>query len=52
MRNLLINVIVFVAVIEGLGRLDFLVLLAALGLGIAAIVCTDLLFTSLSSRAQ
>jgi hypothetical protein len=52
MRRLVINVIVFAALIEGLGRVDFLALLAALGLGIAAIVCTDLLFTNLSSRAQ
>jgi hypothetical protein len=52
MRNLIINVIVFIAVLEGLGRLDFLALVAALALGFAAVVCTHLLFTNLSSRAQ
>jgi hypothetical protein len=52
MRSLLINAIVFAALIEGLGRMEFLTLLAVIGLGIAAIVCTDLLFTNLSSRAQ
>jgi hypothetical protein len=52
MRSWLIKLGLFVAVIEGLGRVDFLVLLLLLGLGIAAIVCTDLLVTSLSSRAQ
>lgn len=52
MRSLLINIIVFFAIIEVLGRIDFITLLLALGLGIAAIVCTDLLVTSLSSRAQ
>jgi hypothetical protein len=52
MRRLLIRLIVFIAVIEALGRLDFIVLLSALALAIAGIVCTDLLFTSLSSRVQ
>jgi hypothetical protein len=52
MRSLLINVIVFFAVIEVLGRIDLITLLLAIGLGIAAIVCTDLFVTSLSSRAQ
>jgi hypothetical protein len=52
MRGLLLKLIVFLAVIEGLGRVNFTVLLIALGLGIAAIVCTDLLVTNLSSRAQ
>ena len=52
MRRLVFNVIVFVALIEGLARVGLLTLLAAIGLGIAAIVCTDLLFTNLSSRAQ
>jgi hypothetical protein len=48
---MVIKLVLFFAMIEGLARIDFLVLLAALGLGIAAIVCVDL-FTSLSSRAQ
>jgi hypothetical protein len=52
MRSLLIKIGVFAAVIEGLGRLDFLVLVSACGLAIAAIVCTDLALTNLSSRAR
>lgn len=52
MRNLIVNVIVFIAVLEGLGRMDFVALVAALALGFAALVCTDLLITNLSSRAQ
>jgi hypothetical protein len=52
MRRLVTKLIVFFAIIEGLGRVDFVVLLLALGLGIAAIVCADLLVTSPSSRAQ
>jgi len=51
MRSLAIKVIGFFALIEGLARVDFPVLLLVLGLGIAAIVCVDL-FTNLSSRAQ
>jgi hypothetical protein len=49
---MVIKLVLFIALIEVLGRVDFLVLLLALGLGIAAIVCTDLLVTSLSSRAR
>jgi hypothetical protein len=52
MRSLLLKLVIFFAVIEGLGRVNFTVLLLALGLGIAAIVCADLVVTSLSSRAQ
>ena len=52
MRSLVIKLILFAAVIEGLGRVDLIVLLAGIALVIAAIVCTDLLVTSLSSRAQ
>jgi hypothetical protein len=52
MRRLVIKLIVFLVLIEGLGHVDILVLLSALALGMAAIICTDLLFTSLSSRAQ
>jgi hypothetical protein len=52
MRKLAIKVLVFLAILEGLRRVDLPVLLLALGLGIAAIVCADLLVTNPSSRAQ
>jgi hypothetical protein len=52
MRSLLVKIILFFAIMEGLGRVDLITLLLALGLGIAAMVCTDLLVTTLSSRAQ
>jgi hypothetical protein len=45
----LINLIVFLVVTEVLARVDFLVLLSALGVAIAVIVCTDLCVRSLSS---
>jgi hypothetical protein len=52
MRSAVIKIVGFFGVIEGLRRVDLVTLLTALGLGIAAIVCTDLLLTNLSSRAQ
>jgi hypothetical protein len=51
MRRLAIRLLLFVAVVEGLGRVDFMVMLSALGLLIAVIVCTDL-FMNPSSRAR
>jgi hypothetical protein len=52
MRGLVIKLVLFIALLEVLDRVSFLTLLLALGLGIAAIICTDLLVKSLSSRAQ
>jgi hypothetical protein len=52
MRSALLKFMIFFGVVEGLGRVDLMVLLLALGVGIAALVCTDVVFTSLSSRAQ
>jgi hypothetical protein len=49
MKTLLINLIVFIVLIEVLARVDFLVLLSALGVAIAVIVCTHLWVRSLSS---
>ena len=46
MRKLIINLILFFAVIDGLARVNFMVLLAALGVAIAAVICTDLLLDS------
>jgi hypothetical protein len=51
-RRLLIKLLIFLGIIEGLGHVDFMVLISALALVIAGIVCTDLLFMSPSSRAQ
>ena len=50
MRRLAIKLILFCALIEGLGRVHFTVLLAAMGVGIAVVVCTDLLLDSASMR--
>jgi hypothetical protein len=52
MKSLIVNGLIFIAILEGLGRLDFVTLIAALALGIAILVCMDLLITNLSSRAQ
>jgi hypothetical protein len=52
MRRLVINLIGFIALIEGLGRVEFMVLILVLALGILAIIGFDVLFRSLSSRAQ
>ena len=50
MRKLIIKLMLFFAVIEGLARVDFMVLLTAMGLAIAAVICTDLLLDSPSPR--
>ena len=46
MRRLVIKLILFFAVVEGLAHVNLMVLLAAMGVGIAAIVCADLLLDS------
>jgi hypothetical protein len=46
MRGLAIKLMLFLGVMEGLGRLDFMVLLTAIGVAIAVIVCTDFLLDS------
>jgi len=50
MRRLIIKLILFFATMEGLGRIDFLVLLSAVGVAIAVLICTDLLLDSASLR--
>jgi hypothetical protein len=44
MRGLLIKLLLFIAAMEGLARINFMVLLAAVGVGLAVVVCTGLLF--------
>jgi hypothetical protein len=46
MRRLAINLILFLAVIELLSRMDLAVLLAAMGVGLAIVICTDLFLDS------
>jgi hypothetical protein len=50
MRRLILKFVLFIAVIEGLGRIDLVVLLAGLALTAAALICSDLLFDSASSK--
>ena len=52
MRSALLKLLVFLGIMEGLARVDFVTLLLILGLGVAVIVCADLVVTNLSSRAQ
>jgi hypothetical protein len=46
MRRLVINLMLFLGVIEWLGHVDFLVLVAGMAVTLAAIVCGDLLIGS------
>lgn len=46
MRRLIIKLIVFCAILKGLAHLDLMVLLAAMGVAIAAVICADLLLDS------
>jgi len=48
MRRLVIKFMLFLGVMEGLGKVDIMVLLAALGVAMAAIICTDLLLDPVS----
>jgi len=50
MGKLIIKVALLFAVMEGLARIDIAVLLTAMGLAIAALICTDLLLDSTSPR--
>ena len=52
MRSLVIKLMVFVAVVEKLGHVNFMVLVSGLALVIVGLVCADMLVTNLSSRAQ
>jgi hypothetical protein len=50
MRKLLIKLILFLALMEGLGKIDLMVLLTAVGVAFALIICSDLLLDSASPR--
>jgi hypothetical protein len=43
MRRLVINLMLFLGVIEWLGHVEFVVLVAGMAAALAAIVCTDFL---------
>jgi hypothetical protein len=43
MRRLIIKLLLFAATIEGLSRVNLMVLLSAVGMGIAVVICTSLL---------
>jgi hypothetical protein len=43
MRGLLIKLLLFAATMEGLAHINFMVLLSAVGVGIAVVICTSLL---------
>jgi hypothetical protein len=46
MRRLVVNLMLFLGLVEWLGHIDFLVLIAGMAATLAAIVCTDLLIAS------
>ena len=50
MRGLVIKLALFFGMMEGLGKVDFLVLLSGVALAIAVIVCADRFLASESSR--
>jgi hypothetical protein len=50
MRRLVIKLLLFFGVIEGLAHINFMVLLSAMGIAIAVVICTDLLLDSASLR--
>ncbi|HYR90467.1 MAG TPA: hypothetical protein VE422_40740 [Terriglobia bacterium] len=50
MGKLIIKLSLVFGVIEGLGYVDIVVLLTAMGLVIAAVICADLLLASPSPR--
>jgi len=50
MRRLIIKLLVFIGIIEGLEYINFMVLLSAMGVAIALVICTDLLLASASPR--
>ena len=43
MRRLVINLMLFLGVIEWLGHVEFIVLIAGMAAALAAIICTDFL---------
>jgi len=43
MRGLIIKLLLFLATMEGLARVNLMVLLSGVGVAIAVVICTDLL---------
>jgi hypothetical protein len=43
MRGMIIKLVLFLATMEGLAHVDLMVLLSAVGVAIAVVICTDLL---------
>ena len=50
MRRLIIKFLLFLAAMEGLAHINLMVLLSAMGVAIAVVICTDLFLVSASSR--
>jgi len=50
MRRLIIKLILFLAAMEGLAHVNLMVLLSAMGVAIAVVICTDVFLVSASSR--
>ena len=43
MRRMIIRLVIFFAIMEGLGHVNFMVLVAGMAVALAVIVCSDLL---------
>ena len=50
MRRLIIKLILFFGIMKGLALIDLMVLIAAMGVAIAVVICADLLLDSPSPR--
>jgi hypothetical protein len=50
MRRMILKLAVFFALIEGLAHVDLLVLIAGMAVGLALVICSDLLLASPSPR--
>ena len=48
MRGLVIKLLLFLAAMEGLAHVNLTVLLSAMGVAIAVVICTDLFLVSAS----
>ena len=49
MRGLIVKLLLFLATMEGLARMDLVILLAGIGLGIGIVVCADLLLAGMTT---
>jgi len=50
MRKLVIKLLLFLAAMEGLAHVNLMVLLSAMGVAVAVVICTDLFLISSASR--